>query len=84
MIEITEEDLANARFQLATAIIDAPNAGEILSSIHNLTSMYAQRARQEKKSKNKKKELKWKTASDEFYTIMMCAVYNKQDLMEEE
>lgn len=83
-IGVTEDELAKARYKVASAILDADNAGEIVSSMNTLTMMYVKEAQHQhkrgKKSKKAKKKAKQlKHTADEFYTIVMCAIYNKQD-----
>lgn len=83
-IGVTEDELAKARFKVASAILDADNAGEIVSAMNTLTMMYVKEAqhqhkRGKKSKKAKQKAKRLKHTADEFYTIVMCAIYNKQD-----
>ena len=85
---VTEEQVAEARLRLASVIIETENAGEILTAMNTLVTLYAKQAQHqaERKQKSKKKRAKarrkakmLKHTADEFYTVLMCAVYNKQD-----
>lgn len=81
--KVTEQELADARRDLAYAILESENAQEILMSLNQLTRTYAKRA-SHKKRRGKKAEAKaWKLLADECYTITMCAVYTKQDQISE-
>ena len=82
-VEITEQDLADARLRLANSILESNNAGEILTAMNKLTMTYAKKAQGERDKKGKKvkksKAKRWKHTADEFYTVTMCAIYTKQD-----
>lgn len=84
--EATEQEIAIARHNLAMTILQSENAGDILQAMNALTVRHAKRAMQTKKSaKGKKKKTQkaeakeWKRVADELYTVVMCAVYTKQD-----
>lgn len=85
---VTEDEVARARYRLASEILEADNAGEILGAMNTLTMLYVKRAETEHKRKPKSKKKRTKSqqkakrlkyTADEFYTVLMCAVYNKQD-----
>lgn len=76
---ISEQDLANARLGLALAILDSENGQQIVASLHKLTMMYVKQAEHHHKNKKNKKAKMLKHTADEFFTITMCAVYQKQD-----
>lgn len=78
-IKITDQELADARLMLALEILDAPNAADIVSAIQHLMIAQAVRAAQERKKGNKRRAKQWKRASDELFTVMMCAVYQNED-----
>lgn len=80
--KITEQDLAEARLLLAYEILQSENAEEILAALHNLMIYQSTRAFEQEMSHNKKKKKEareWKRASDEFFTILMCAMYQRDD-----
>lgn len=84
--ETLQQELAAARYELATLMMESDNARETVSAIHGLTILYADKAKELSKSKkkaDKKLAKKLKFVADEFYTITMCAIYNKQDQIEE-
>lgn len=90
-IEITEQEIADARVRLAHSILESDNAGDILTAMNKLTMIYAKKAQSvqkaekgKSKGKGKSKQWKrWKHTADEFYTVTMCAVYTKQDQINE-
>lgn len=80
--KVTEQELATARQRLALEILEAENAREIVYALQNLTVLQAKRAdeyRGKKGKKGKGKFREWRRASDETYTVLMCAIYTKQD-----
>lgn len=77
--KVTEQELADARYALAMEILEAPNASEILSAIHELVMTQMARAIHNTSKDKKKKAREWKRAADELYTVLMCAVYTHQD-----
>ncbi len=77
--KVTEEELAVARHGLAMEILNAPNAGDILQALNRLTITQVQRAKHKQKKGKKAEAKQWKRSADELYTVMMCAVYTKQD-----
>lgn len=90
MEQVTEQELADARYNLAMEILESENASKIVTAMNTLTLLQAHRAseyhRKAKKSDNKRKRRKqqaqaraWKLAADEFYTVTMCAIYTHQD-----
>ena len=83
--KIREQDLADARLLLAFEILQSENAEEILAAIHNLMILTSTRAFEKfdssgKRSKQEGKE--WKRTSDELFTILMCAMYQREDAAE--
>jgi hypothetical protein len=78
-LKVTDQELASARREVAYSIIESEQANEILTAIHKLTLLQAQKAAQKKKKGKKHQARAWKTAADELYTITMCAIYTKQD-----
>jgi ERCC4-type nuclease len=85
--EELRQELAIARYELANVVMESDNAKETLTALHELTMLYAKRASQLNKSKkkqDKKLAKKMKFVADEFYTITMCAIYNKQDQIKED
>lgn len=81
--KVTDQDLADARLALALQIINSENAAEIVQALHKLSITQARQAEQLRK-KDKRKAKQWARASDELFTVMMCAVYQKQAQMEGE
>lgn len=77
--KVTEDELAVARHTLAMEILNAPNAGDILHAMNRLTMTQAKRAKHKHKKGKKAEAKQWKRSADELYTVMMCAVYTKQD-----
>ncbi len=85
------QELADARKNLANAILEADNSHEILTNLRHLTTLYNKRfeenAKRAKKSKKKKKKESkhykkakfFHSVGLEFYTVLMCAVYNKNE-----
>lgn len=86
MAKINEQDLAHARLLLAHEILQSENADEILSAIHNLMILQSTRGFecQDSKSKRRNKEAReWKRAADEFFTVLMCAMYQRDEAAED-
>lgn len=81
MASVTKQDLADARLALALEILQSPNAPQIVSAMQDLTMMQAHAAAQHKRHGNKDRARMWKHAADEFFTVMMCAVYQQADAM---
>lgn len=79
LTKVSEDELALARYKLAMEILNAPNAGEILHAMNRLTMTQAKRAKHKHKKGKKKEAREWKRSADELYTVLMCAVYTKQD-----
>lgn len=82
MAKITEQDLAHARLILAHEILQSENADDILSAIHNLMILQSTKGFECEASNNKRKRKQakeWKRASDEFFTVLMCAMYQRDE-----
>lgn len=80
--KITEQDLAEARLLLAYEILQSENSEEILAALHNLMIYQSTRAFEQEmsnKKKTKKEAREWKRVSDEFFTVLMCAMYQRED-----
>lgn len=87
--KVTDQELADARLLLALEILDSDNAVGILEAMQDLIFAQADRANYLDKKKSKKKFLKreakqWQRAADEFFTVLMCAVYQQEDSAAEE
>lgn len=81
-VKITEQELADARLMVALEILDSDNAKEILDAMHHLVMTQAARGMYHirKGSKKHKRQAEWwKHSADEFFTVVMCAVYQDAD-----
>ena len=75
----TSQDFADARFAVAQEILGSENAGRILQAMNDLTLLYATEADHKRKKGKKAESRRLKHTADEFYTVMMCAIYTRQD-----
>jgi hypothetical protein len=82
VVKITDQELADARLMLALEILDSENAPDIIDAMHSLVMLHSARALYSHKKGNKKgkrQAQKWKHSADEFFTVVMCAIYQNQD-----
>lgn len=78
--EELENAMAAARLKVAQQILNSDNAQKILESINELCATYSYVAAEVKKLPSGSQEAKrLNKATDEFFTVLMCAMYNKMN-----
>lgn len=78
--EHLENSLAKARLGLAQQILQADNAPRVLEAMNDLCATYiAVSENLSKTSSGKLEAKKLNKAADEFFTVLMCAMYNKMN-----
>lgn len=78
-VNVSQQDLATARFDVASAILESPNAQEILLAMQQYVMTAALSATNEYHLGKKKKAKQWKLVADEVHTIFSCAILNAED-----
>lgn len=78
-VDISQQDLATARLELANIILESSNAQEILMAMQKYVVVSALNATNEYHLGHKKKAKQWKHAADEMHTIFSCAVLNAEE-----
>lgn len=78
-VNVSQQDLATARYDVANAILESPNAQEILLAMQQYVSTAAASALNEFHLGKKKKAKQWKLVADEVHTIFSCAVLNAEE-----
>lgn len=74
----TDDKLAQARVEFADAILAADNTEELLLTLNDLFVAQVLHTLDARKSGKKSEARRRKQATDEIFTIMMCAVYRAQ------
>lgn len=74
----TEHELAQARVEFADAILAADNSEELLLTLNDLFVAQVAHTLDARISGKKSEARRRKQATDEIFTIMMCAMYRAQ------